>query len=59
MELLWARYQPAAVGRWMNSTIAATAGEDGTPESPETRNRASAVSRIRPSLSARHHGLPG
>src|SRR5262245_42829031 len=59
MIALCAQYHARAEGRRANATDHATLGEDIGPPRPITWARASAVSRSRRSLTARHQGLPG
>jgi hypothetical protein len=56
---LWARYQALAEGLRRKSAQRDTDGLLADPGLPATRRSASQASRSRPSLTWRHHSLPG
>ena len=59
MLALWARYQVTALGRWRKPDQRETDGRLTGPGLPASSRSASHASRSRPSLTARHHWLPG
>ena len=59
MLALWARYQATALGRRRKPDQYETDGRLAGPGRPASSRSASHVSRSRPSLTERHHSLPG